>query len=169
MQRDFQLAGNGFAFRNQIIEESASWFKTCCSAVMKRRECSDGIGRGVKNWLGPLRAARIFQGNRIHAGARHQRSELFNFLHRCVRWLKWANPSVTFDVVSDVTRRNWMTRRKSRSANHVFNVLGNNLFVPYAVLHGAHSTALIENMSRLGDGTGSVDSLGRDDAVIAVL
>ena len=67
MERDAQAFGHGLAFGDQVVEQLAGGRKPRRRAVMQQRQRADRIGGRVENQFGPLRAARIFQGNGVHA------------------------------------------------------------------------------------------------------
>src|SRR5450631_2510978 len=134
---------------------------------MQQRQGSDGISGGVEDQLGPLRAARVFQRNYIHAGTRDQFRQFFDLGHGRVRRLKGTNPSVTFDVEADVAGSNGMSSGKRRAPNDILHVFRDDLFVADAVLHGADRAVLIECASNLRDSAPGVDRFGGDDAIVA--
>src|SRR2546430_8288734 len=111
---------------------------------MQSGERAHGIGAGVEDELGPLRAAGVGERDGIHAGLGEQRSELVDHAHGSVGRLEGANPGIALNVVSDVPGLDDAAGGKSSSANYVFHALGDELFVAHSVLNRADGAALVE-------------------------
>src|SRR5580698_4887536 len=134
---------------------------------MQQSQSPHGIGGGVENQLGPLRAPRILQSDSVHSGAGDEARQFFHFDHRSIRWLEGPDPSVAFNVIPNVSGGDGMAGGKRGAANHEFHMLSDNFFVADAVLYRADSAVFIENVGDLCDCGSSVDRLSRHDAVIA--
>ncbi len=91
-------------------------------AVMQQRERADGIGGGIEDQLGPLRAASVFQGDRIHAGASDQAGKFFDLCPSECWWARTARSRCRLGcrnrcvrVRSDARRETWC--RESRTSH----------------------------------------------------
>src|SRR5216684_5061072 len=84
-----------------------------------------------------------------------------------MRGFERANPGVAIDVKAHVARFNQVARRKSRAADHARNVLRENLFVAYPVLHGADRAARAKNLRGLLDGRPRMRALRGHNSEIA--
>src|SRR5579863_3471853 len=78
-----------------------------------------------------------------------------------------ADPGVTFDVITDMSRRNGMPSWKRRAPNHELHALGNDLFVADSVLNRTHRALVVKDVLDLGDCDPGMNCLSRDDPVIA--
>ena len=123
MQRNAELCRHSFAFANEIVEELSCGGKTGGRSVMEQRQCTHGIGGGVEDELGPLRAPRILQWDGVHAGAGQEAGKLFDLCIRCLRRLERSNPGVALDVEADVSGRDQVPCRKGSPPNDVAHVL----------------------------------------------
>lgn len=166
VQFDAESLRNGFALGDQIVEQLTGWREARGGAMMQQRQSTDRIGGGIEDQFGPLRAARVFQGNHIHARARDQARQFLDFGHWRIRRLKRADPGITFNVEADVARSNGVSGRKCRTANYVCYVFRDDLFVAHAILHGANSAIFIEGMGCLRDRPASVDGFRGDNAKV---
>ena len=167
VQFDAESLGNGFALGDQIVEQLAGRREASGGAMMQQRQSADRIGGGVEDQLGPLRAARVFQGNHIHARARDQARQFLDFGYWRIRRLKRADPCISFNVEADVAGSDRVSGRKCRTANYVRHMFRDDLFVAHAILHGADGAIFIEGVGCLGDRPAGVDGFGCDNAIVA--
>src|SRR5438552_15313732 len=109
--------------------------------MMQSSERAHGIGAGVENKLGPLRAASVGEGDSIHAGIGELGGELVDHGHRSLGGLEWTDPGIAFDVVSDVAGFDDMAGAKGGAANDELHTLGDEFFVAHSVLHRTDGAA----------------------------
>src|SRR6266481_325934 len=167
VQFDAEPASHGFAFGNQVIKELAGRAESRGCAVMQQRQGPNRICGCVENKFGPLCATGILERNRIHPRAGEKASEFFDARHRRIAGLERTNPSISFDVIADVTGSDRMSCRKCCSTNDVFHMLGDNFFIADAILYRAHCASFIEDMRHLGDRHLCVNRFGGDNTVVA--
>src|SRR4029077_15468830 len=63
MELNAERLGNRFSFGDQRVKKRTGGRESSGGAVVKKRERADGIGRGVEDEFGPLRAASVLQRN----------------------------------------------------------------------------------------------------------
>src|ERR1039458_6751112 len=137
------------------------------SPVMQQSQGPDWFCGSVEDQLRPLRAARIFEGDPVHACPRDQARQFFDLRHRCVRWFERPNPGVAFDIEADVAWANRVSGGEGRAADHVLDVLGDDLLVADSVLHRADGACAVECVRYLCNRAARMDSLSGYNAVIA--
>src|SRR5215470_13844705 len=72
VQFDSELFCDGFAFRDEVIEELARGRETRGGAVMKKSQGAHRISGSVENELSPLRASCVRESHGIHSRAGKQ-------------------------------------------------------------------------------------------------
>src|SRR5579862_6042761 len=167
VKSDAESFGNRLAFGDQVIKKLAGGGEARGGAVVEESEGADRIGGGVEDELGPLRAARVFEGDDVHAGLVEQRGKLVDACHGRVGGLEWADPGVAGNVVADVAGLHDVPGGKSGAADHELHALGDDFFVAHAILYGADRAILCEDVRSLLDGRAGVRGFGGDDAVVA--
>src|SRR5207248_11087818 len=90
--------------------------------MMQQRERANGIGGSIEDQLRPLSPARILERDAAHAAAIEKVRESFDELVRRAGGLKRSDPGIAIDVKAHVAGFDHMSGRKSRAANHVFDV-----------------------------------------------
>src|SRR5467141_3978574 len=69
VELDAERFGDRFSFGDERVEERASGRESTGCPVVEQGESADGIGGGVEDELGPLRAAGVLQRNDFQACA----------------------------------------------------------------------------------------------------
>src|SRR5260370_34094522 len=85
---------HGFALGDQVVKELSGGWEARGGAGVEESERAYGVCGSVEKKLGPLSAARILQGNGVHAGSREEASELCHFGVGGVGRLAGSDPTI---------------------------------------------------------------------------
>ena len=110
------------------------WRRLGDAAVGEAGERSDRVRGGVEDQLAPLRAACVLERVRGHPPARARVGERLDLVHRRRARLERADVGIALRVPADVAGLDDVAGREGRAADHLANVLRDQLLVPGAVL-----------------------------------
>ena len=167
MKLDAEGFCDGFALGDEGVEKCARGRQAGGSAVVQQSERANGIGGGVEDELGPLRAARVSERDDMHAAAIEESGKFFDEFERSVGGFERTDPGVAANVETNVAGFDEMAGGKRGTANDVFDVVGEDFFVADSILDGADGAGGAEEVLCLLDGKARVSAFGGHDAEIA--